>query len=150
MANYARIAVARSSSGFTVSSNSATLTSIAAFAAMSGGAGGTVTHFGIGTASSGTGHLLFFGTVTPNLVVAAGTTPKLDTGTTITQAASDGMTTAAANDFLNLLLNNTNWANVGDATGLVASSTAGSLYLSLHTSSPGEGGNQTTNEISYT
>lgn len=150
MASYARVAVARSSSGFTVSSNTATLTSIATFAAMAGGAGGTVTHFGLGTDSSGNGNLIFLGAVTPNLSVAAGVTPKLDTGTTITQSASDGMTTAAANAFLLLLLNNTNWANVGDATGLRSSSTAGSLYLSLHTSSPGEGGNQSTNEISYT
>lgn len=150
MAAYARIAVARSGSGFTVVSNAATLTSIATFAAMAGGAGGTVTHFGVGTDSSGAGNLIFLGTVTPNLAVVAGVTPKLDTGTTITQAASDGMTTAAANAFLLLLLNNTDWANIGDAGGLQNSASEGSLYLSLHTSSPGEGGSQSTNEISYT
>jgi hypothetical protein len=49
-----------------------------------------------------------------------------------------------------LVFNNTNAANIGDATGLRGSSTAGSLYLSLHTSDPGEAGDQTTNEISYT
>lgn len=150
MAAYSRIAVARSGAGFTVSSNAATLAAIASFAAMAGGAGGTVTHFGLGTDSSGAGNLIFFGTVTPNLAVVAGVTPKLDTGTTITQAASDGMTTSAANALLLLLLNNTDWANVGDAGGLQNSATAGSLYLSLHTSSPGEGGSQTTNEIAYT
>lgn len=48
-----------------------------------------------------------------------------------------------------LLFNNTNFANVGDATGLRGSSTAGSLYLSLHTSDPGEAGSQTTNESAY-
>lgn len=149
MAAYARIAVARSGAGFTVTSNAASLASIATFAAMASGAGGTVTHFGIGTDSSGTGNLIFLGTVTPNIAVVAGVTPKLDTGTTITQAASDGMTTAAANAFLLLLLNNTDWSAVGDASGLQNSATAGSLYLSLHTSSPGEAGNQTTNEIAY-
>lgn len=150
MAAYSRIAVARSGAGFTVSSNAATLAAIASFAAMAGGAGGTVTHFGLGTDSSGAGNLIFFGTVTPNLAVVAGVTPKLDTGTTITQAASDGMTTAAANALLLLLLTNVDWAAVGDAGGLQNSATAGSLYLSLHTSSPGEGGSQTTNEIAYT
>jgi len=150
MANYARVAVARSAGGFTVSSNAASLTAIATFAAMAGGAGGTVTHFGLGTDSSGAGNLLLFGTVTPNLAVVAGVTPKLDTGTTITQAASDGMTTAAANALLQLLLNNVDWANIGDAGGIQNSASAGSLYLSLHTSSPGEGGDQTTNEIAYT
>ncbi len=149
MAAYARIAVARASGGFTVSSNAANLTAIATFAAMASGAGGTVTHFGLGTASSGAGNLIFFGTVTPNIAVVAGVTPKLDTGTTITQAASDGMTTAAANAFLLLLLNNTDWANIGDAAGLQNAVTEGSLYLSLHTSSPAESGNQATNEIAY-
>lgn len=49
-----------------------------------------------------------------------------------------------------LLFNNTNFANVGDATGLRGSSTAGVLYVSLHTSDPGEAGDQTTNEATYT
>lgn len=150
MAAYARVAVARSGSGFTVTSNAATLASIATFAAMAGGAGGTVTHFGLGTDSSGAGNLIFKGTVTPNISVVAGVTPKLDTGTTITQAASDSMTTAAANAFLLLLLNNTDWAAVGDAGGLQNSVSAGSLYLSLHTADPTEAGDQTSSEISYT
>jgi hypothetical protein len=54
------------------------------------------------------------------------------------------------NGLLLLLFNNTNFANVGDATGLRGSSTAGSLYASLHTGSPGEGGSQNTSEIAYT
>lgn len=49
-----------------------------------------------------------------------------------------------------LLFNNTDAANIGDATGLRGSSTAGSLYVSLHTSDPGEAGSQTTNEAGYT
>lgn len=51
---------------------------------------------------------------------------------------------------LNLVFCNTNAANIGDATGLRGSSTAGSLYLSLHTADPGEAGSQSTNEVSYT
>lgn len=51
---------------------------------------------------------------------------------------------------LELLFNNSNIANVGDATGLRGSTTAGSLYLALHTSDPGEAGSQTTNECTYT
>lgn len=45
---------------------------------------------------------------------------------------------------------NANIANVGDATGLVASTTAGSLYLSLHETYPGEAGSQTSGETTYT
>lgn len=51
---------------------------------------------------------------------------------------------------LSLLFTNDNFANVGDATGLRGSSSAGSLYFSLHTADPGEAGDQTTNEIAYT
>ena len=49
-----------------------------------------------------------------------------------------------------LVFNNTNCALIGDATGLRGSSTAGSLYVSLHTADPGEAGDQTTNETAYT
>lgn len=57
---------------------------------------------------------------------------------------------AFENSVLLLIFNNTNIANIGDATGLRGSTTAGSLYVSLHTADPGEGGAQTTSETSYT
>lgn len=53
-------------------------------------------------------------------------------------------------DLLELILNNVDLANLGDATGLRGSTTAGSLYISLHTADPGESGNQTTSECAYT
>jgi len=46
------------------------------------GGSGTVTHFGIGTASSGAGKLLYSGTVTPNIVCGNGVTPSLVAATT--------------------------------------------------------------------
>lgn len=51
---------------------------------------------------------------------------------------------------LGLLFENTAIANLGDAGGLRASATAGSLYFSLHTADPGEAGDQTTSECTYT
>lgn len=60
------------------------------------------------------------------------------------------MTNAAEQAFLDLLFINTNWANIGDATGLRGSTANGSFYVSLHTADPGESGSQTTNETSYT
>ncbi len=51
---------------------------------------------------------------------------------------------------LNLLFNNIAFTLVGDASGLLASAAAGSLYLSLHTEDPGEAGDQTTSEVAYT
>lgn len=60
------------------------------------------------------------------------------------------LSNAAETDLLKLLFTNTTWAGVGDATGIVGSAGAGSLFISLHTADPGEAGDQTTNEISYT
>lgn len=60
------------------------------------------------------------------------------------------MSNDTENDLLLLLFNNTAFANIGDAGGLQPSAAAGSFYVALHTSDPGEGGDQTTNEISYT
>lgn len=54
------------------------------------------------------------------------------------------------NSALLLEFNNTNIANVGDATGLRGSTTPGSFFLALHTADPGEAGTQATNECTYT
>jgi hypothetical protein len=53
-------------------------------------------------------------------------------------------------DFLRLVFNNTGISLVGDATGLPGSATAGSLFVSLHTADPGETGDQSTSETTYT
>lgn len=60
------------------------------------------------------------------------------------------MGNGAENALFLLLFNNTTWANVGDTPGIVGSSTAGSWYVGLHTADPGEAGDQTTSETSYT
>lgn len=54
------------------------------------------------------------------------------------------------NDLLQLIFNNVDIADIGDAGGLQNSATAGNLYVALHTSDPGEAGNATTNEAAYT
>lgn len=59
-------------------------------------------------------------------------------------------TNAFETALLNLIFANANAANVGDATGLRGSTTAGSFYISLHTADPGEAGTQTTSEATYT
>ncbi len=60
------------------------------------------------------------------------------------------MGNTAETNLLKLIFNNTTWANDGDATGIVGSTVAGSLYVSLHTADPGEAGDQTTSEAAYT
>jgi len=54
------------------------------------------------------------------------------------------------NDILGLIFNNTDIANIGDASGLQNSATAGSLYVALHTADPGEAGTAATSEATYT
>jgi hypothetical protein len=83
--SYARKAVARSADGFTVSTNSVVLAANQDFVACDGATGATVTHFAIGTAASGAGKILYSGTVTPNITVSSGVTPRLTTGTTVTE-----------------------------------------------------------------
>lgn len=58
-------------------------------------------------------------------------------------------TAAFQDDLLALIFHNADIANVGDAGGLRGSVTAGVFYLSVHSLSPGENGDQTTNETTY-
>lgn len=60
------------------------------------------------------------------------------------------LSNVAEDAILALILNNVDWANVGDADGIQGSATAGNLYLALHSADPGETGDQTTSEVAYT
>jgi hypothetical protein len=82
--SYARVAVARTSGGWTVSGNQVTPVANIDFPQASSGSN-TITHFGIGTAVSGAGKLLYSGTVSPNIAVTAGVTPRLTTATQVTE-----------------------------------------------------------------
>lgn len=81
--SYARVAVTRGA-GFTVTGNSVSPAATVAFPEGTSGSA-TVTHFGIGTDSSGAGKLLYSGTVSPNLPVGTGITPQLTTATAVTE-----------------------------------------------------------------
>jgi hypothetical protein len=79
---YARVSVARTSGGWTVTDNSVSPAAAITFGEMTAGAGGTVTHFSVGTGVSN--FLLFSGTVTPNIAVVNGVIPQLTTASAIT------------------------------------------------------------------
>lgn len=81
--SYARVNVARTSGGWTVSGNSVSPVANIAFPAGTGGSG-TVTHFSAGKTGGGAADILVSGTVTPNIVTGNGVTPQLTTATTIT------------------------------------------------------------------
>lgn len=84
---YARVAVNRASGagGFAVTGNSVSPVSNVDFPSSTGGTGGTVTYFGIGTAASGAGVLLYSGTISPNIVVSNGVQPRLTPASAITE-----------------------------------------------------------------
>ena len=77
--SYGRVSVARSTAGWTVASGVADNDAAINFTTGTGGSG-TVTHFGLGSASSGAGNRDFNGTCTPNLVVGSGVTPSFAIG----------------------------------------------------------------------
>lgn len=82
--SYARVAVARTSGGWTVTTNSVSPAANIDFPTGTGGSG-TATHFSIGTVVSAAGKILYSGTVTPNIACGNGIIPRLTTATTITE-----------------------------------------------------------------
>jgi hypothetical protein len=81
---YARVAVARTTGGWTVTNNSVSPVANIDFPNCTGGTN-TITYFGVGTASTGAGVLYYSGTVSPSIAVSSGVTPRLTTASTITE-----------------------------------------------------------------
>lgn len=81
--NYARVNVARTTGGWTVTNHSVSPVANIDFPAGTGGSG-TVTHFAVGMTGGGATDIYFSGTVTPNIVTGNGVTPRLTTASTIT------------------------------------------------------------------
>jgi hypothetical protein len=109
----------------------------------------TAKYFGVGTAASGAGVLLFRKALTSNLAISTNIRPQFAAEVlTITPSGDAGSNLPI--EILKLLFQNDAFANVGDAGGLQPSATAGNLYISLHTADPGADGDQTTSECAYT
>jgi hypothetical protein len=81
---YARVGVARSNAGFTVTDNSVSPAANVDFPVCTGGTA-TATHFSVGVASSGSNVVLYKGAISPTIAISTGVTPRLTTGTTITE-----------------------------------------------------------------
>lgn len=77
--SYARVAVARTVGGWTVSGNSAQNAAIINFPECTSGSE-TVTHVGIGTSSSGAGRLYYKGALTASRSVSSGITLQFAAG----------------------------------------------------------------------
>ena len=81
--SYARVAVARTSGGWTVSANTVVPVAAITFPAATGGSE-TETFAGLGKSVSGAGELFFCGAISPTIAVSNGVTPSLTTATTLT------------------------------------------------------------------
>lgn len=81
--SYARVAVARTSGGWTVSTNTVVPVATISFPAATGGSE-TEAYAGLGSASSGAGLLFFAGAISPTIAVSNGVTPQLTTASTLT------------------------------------------------------------------
>jgi hypothetical protein len=77
--SYARVAVARSGAGWTVSGNAVTNAALVQFPQCTGGSE-TATYFAIGTASSGTGKVLYRGALSASLAISSGIQPQFSAG----------------------------------------------------------------------
>lgn len=77
--NYARVAVARTVGGWTVSGSTVSNAALVQFP-QCGVTGATLTHFGVGTDSSGAGKLLYSGALTASLAVSSGIQPQFAAG----------------------------------------------------------------------
>lgn len=82
---YARVAVERSSSGWTVTGNSVSPANAIEFGEMVGGTAGTATYVTVGTASTGPGKVLYRGVLTPSVAYNVGVVPRIRTTSTITE-----------------------------------------------------------------
>jgi hypothetical protein len=81
---YARVAVARTTGGFTVTANSVSPVANIDFGACTAGTA-TATHWAVGTASTGTGKVLYKGSISPSISISSGVTPRLTTASTVTE-----------------------------------------------------------------
>lgn len=83
--NYARVAVARTSGGWTISGTAPTqaANAVAVTFPQCGASGATLTHFGVGTLTSGAGKLLYSAALTSSLAVSNGITPSFSVGSLV-------------------------------------------------------------------
>lgn len=84
--SYARVAVARTTGGWSASTLAST-SPVAAITFPAGtGGSGTATYASVGMLSSGAGIILYSGPITPSIVLGNGITPQITTASVITES----------------------------------------------------------------
>jgi hypothetical protein len=82
--SYARVTIARTSGGWTVTGNSVSPVANIDFPAATGGSE-TAQYAAVGVAVSGASKILYSGAITPTIAISTGVTPRLTTASTITE-----------------------------------------------------------------
>lgn len=83
---YSRKAIARTGAAWTVTANSASPAADQDFGICTALPGTDLTHFAVGTDSTGTGKMLYYGPLTPNIVMAVNVIPRITTASAITES----------------------------------------------------------------
>lgn len=82
---YARVAVARTSGGWTITSNSVSPVANITFGSCTASAGSAATHASVGVASSGATKILYSGALSSPITIAVGQAPIIASGSAITE-----------------------------------------------------------------
>lgn len=82
---YARMPLARTSGGWTITNNSVSPTTAVEFGECTALPGSSITHAAIGTDLSGTGKVLYSGVLSVAIAMAVGVAPRIKTTSTITE-----------------------------------------------------------------
>lgn len=82
--SYARVTIARTSGGWTVTGSSVSPVATISFPACTGSTA-TATHFSVGAAVSGASKYFYAGAISPTISISTGVTPQLTTASTITE-----------------------------------------------------------------
>ncbi len=82
---YARMAVARTSGGFTVTANSVSPAANVDFGECTASCTGSLTYWSIGTGSTGAGKVLYSGALSPSISLAVGVIPRVKSTSAVTE-----------------------------------------------------------------
>lgn len=82
---YARTTVARTTAGWVVTNNSVSPVSVVSFPSATSTSTMTATYAAVGTSTSGAGKVLYKGALSPVINIGEGVTPRVTTGSSITE-----------------------------------------------------------------
>lgn len=109
----------------------------------------TATYLVIGRDAAGAGEIIFRYALTPSIAISTPIQPIISAGQAVATGSGTGFNDITHKRLMELLFENADMTNVGDAGGLIGSTVAGNFYASLHTGDPGLDGDQTTSECTY-